>query len=680
MNDDRTRTTNQHNICANAVRVLGLAAIEQAQSGHPGVVLGFSDVLTVLWRQHMRYDVTLPTWSNRDRFVLSNGHASALYYAILHCAGFELSMDDLRLFRQYGSKTPGHPERDARLGIDVTTGPLGQGLANAVGIAMAERFLHSKTETSDGDHAIGFHTYAAVGDGCLMEGISHEASALAGRFGLGKLIVCWDDNQISIDGCIDQWAECSVVDRFKSYGWQVIEDVDGHDPDAIDVALREAKACDAQPSLIAFKTQIGRGTEWAGTATVHGKPLGAQRFSDFKQSIEWTLPDFTLSDDIYSAWQSEQLTPQKSQWKARVESIKDPVWHAYFRDIDFLGKTHTLPDEWKLLWASWLEDETLLVSSPQATRHSSQACLQRLVDAMPNLIGGSADLAESTGVLLSKTHTWRVDADPEQFLHFGVREFAMFAMANGMASCCGLRPFVSTFLVFSDYGINALRMAALMKLPVIFIFSHDSVFVGEDGPTHQPIEQLAHLRSIPGLDVWRPADTTETAIAWKEALSRHDGPSCLILTRQKLAMFSRGDFQWHVQYGASRLDSHGNACDGVLIATGSEVRLAYEVQMQLVDEGIQVAVVSLVCWERFQRAPEGYRSAILPESGFRLVIEAGSSSAWYQLIQNRIGAVFGIDEFGQSGPGQQVYRACGFSVEAVVDQARLLHQQCVAAT
>ena len=680
MSTSETTEMSQHALCANAVRVLGLAAIEQAQSGHPGVVLGFADVLTVLWRKHMRFDASFPDWSNRDRFVLSNGHASALYYAILHCAGFAISMDDLRHFRQCGSKTPGHPERDVTLGIDVTTGPLGQGLANAVGIALAERFLRSKTSSADGDHAVGFHTYVAVGDGCLMEGISHEASSLAGRFGLGQLIVCWDDNEISIDGAVDQWAECSVVDRFKSYGWQVIEAVDGHDPKAIDAAIQSAKACVAKPSLIAFKTQIGKGTDWAGTATVHGKPLGAQRFSDFKQSINWRSADFTLSEDVYTAWRSMQIPSQKEQWQAHIETIQDPVWRAYFRDMDLLGKSHSLPDDWKQLWSSWLADDTLMVNEPQATRHSSQACLQRLIAAMPNLVGGTADLAESTGVLLPKTHTWRVREKPGQFLHFGVREFAMFAIANGLASCCGLRPFVSTFLVFSDYGINAVRMAALMKLPVVVVFSHDSVFVGEDGPTHQPIEQLAHLRTIPGLDVWRPADTAETVIAWKEVISRTDGPSCLVLTRQKLSAFSRGDLEWQVQFGACRLDSYGNECDGVLIATGSEVQLAHEVQMLLAGEGIRVGLVSIACFERFQRAPEHYQSTILPEFGFRLVIEAGASSAWYQLLQHRVGAVCGIDQFGESGPGQSVYQACGFSVDLIAERAKSLYRECIAST
>lgn len=669
---------NDHQRCAHAVRVLGLAAIEQARSGHPGVVLGFADVLTVLWREHMRYDVTYPEWPARDRFVLSNGHASALYYAVLHCVGFDLSLHDLRQFRQLGSKTPGHPERDVQLGIDVTTGPLGQGLANAVGIAMAEHYLCHKTKTQKPQSAIQFHTYAAVGDGCLMEGISHEACSLAGRLGLGRLIVCWDDNDISIDGRVDQWAEKSVVGRFQSYGWQVIDGVDGHDPEAINHAITQAKSCQSQPSLICFKTRIGLGTDWEGTAQVHGKPLGEKRFSHYKQSVGWALDDFTLTDDVYGAWRQNVLASQRDAWSALSKQILDPYWADYFASYtDGLSENnhHILPSDWEDQWAAWLQDDSVVSNQPTATRHSSQSCLAALVEQMPSLIGGSADLAESTGVSLPSLGSWDPCGEPSQFIHFGVREFAMFAIANGLATCCGLRPFVSTFLVFSDYGINAVRMAALMNLPVIFIFSHDSVFVGEDGPTHQPIEHLAHLRSIPQLEVWRPADAQETAVAWKSVLERTDGPSCMVLTRQKLMPIDRGELILQCYHGASRLDAYGSECHGLLIATGSEVNVAVQVQQRLAQEGLLLGVISMLCLERFLGASDAFKKSILTVSGFRMIIEAGSSSCWYQLLQGMDGCVCGIDHFGTSGNGEAVYHLHGFSVDALCEKARQLQKQ-----
>ena len=663
-----------HNLCANAVKILAIAAIERAQSGHPGVVLGFADVLTVLWRCHMRFDTTMPDWQNRDRFVLSNGHASALYYAILHVCGFDIGLDDLAAFRQMGSKTPGHPERDVGLGIDVATGPLGQGLANAVGMALAQRYLDDRLSTESSNKVMDFYTYAAVGDGCLMEGVSHEACSLAGRLGLGHLIVCWDDNGISIDGEVDQWSEVSVVDRFRSYGWQVIDGVDGHDPEKIDQALNDAKLCFKQPTLICFKTKIGRGTDWEGSAQSHGKPLGKDRFLALKNDLGWVLDDFCVSDEVYHHWQAHYQFHRYDDWVASLASVTDPFWRS--RAVACEDGLN-LPEDWQSLWQEWLDFDGDFVRSSQASRHSSQYLLSRLIDRIPFLIGGSADLAESTGVRLDPLLTWQIGQSSKPFIHFGVREFAMFAIANGLSTCMGIRPFVSTFLVFSDYGINAVRMAALMRLPVIFIFSHDSVFVGEDGPTHQPVEQLSHLRAIPNLDVWRPGDAFETGIAWKQMLERNTGPSCLVLSRQKLQPLGRCEMRWGSEHGACRIDDHGDQCHGLLLATGSEVGLALEVQKALAQQKITVGIVSMICVERFDEAPEAYQKEVLPNNQhFRLILEAGSSQCWYRfLVGGIIGEVCGVDQFGQSAPGSSVYAQCGFSVDKVVHKARTLYER-----
>ncbi len=663
-----------HYACANAVRVLSIAAIEQAQSGHPGVALGFADVLTVLWREHMRYDLTQPNWQNRDRFVLSNGHASALYYAILHCCGFNLSLDDLRMFRQLGSKTPGHPERDCCLGIDVSTGPLGQGLANAVGIAMAE--FHMRHQVNQHEHdssVIDFFTYVAVGDGCLMEGLSHESASLAGRFGLGKLIVCWDDNGISIDGHIDQWSEYSVVDRFKSYGWQVIEQVDGHCPSAINRAINLAKSIDDQPSLICFKTTIGHGTDLSGQSEVHGKPLGRERFLQLKQSLGWPYDDFFVPDAVYDAWQDSYEANLYAAWYEQCESLPDHLQKCLIQrdDCDDISK------RWVHFLGDFHSENPDFSDQDLASRHSSQKILQAAVAKFPELIGGSADLSESTGVLLSSLNAWGLDGLPGRFIHFGVREFAMFAIANGLATCFQLRPFVSTFLVFSDYGINAVRMAALMKLPVIFIFSHDSVMVGEDGPTHQPIEHLSHLRAIPELEVWRPADTNETMLSWGQILQRRDGPSCLVLSRQKLRSLSQYRGAHQPSVAAFRYDAFGDKIDGVLIATGAEVSLAIQAHEQLLQRGIRVGVVSMLCVERFKRQTLEEQSLVLPGQGFRLIIEAGSSQCWYQFLSNfgGVGGVMGIDQFAGSGKGIDNYHMCGFTVENICSHASRLYEE-----
>ena len=432
-----------HYACANAARVLAVSAIEQAQSGHPGVVLGFADVLTVLWRQHIRYDLAQPNWQNRDRFVLSNGHASAVYYAILHCCGFDLTMDDLRAFRQLNSQTPGHPERDVTLGIDVATGPLGQGLANAVGMAMAGRYMAHQVRMHDAS-LVNYFTYVAVGDGCLMEGISHESASLAGRLGLGQLIVCWDDNGISIDGSVDQWSERSVADRFKSYGWQVIECIDGHCPEAINQAIEQAKLCTDQPSLLCFKTVIGRDTDLSGQSEVHGKPLGTTRFTQLKQSLAWSYDDFFVPDSIYAAWQEGYQPGVYEVWCQKCQLLPQSLQ----AQLLLRGSVSDDGDAWQTFWESFLVENDGFQQRTEATRHSSQALLRSLMHAFPMLIGGSADLTESTGVHVPSIDAWGKAGMPGRFIHFGVREFAMFAIANGMATCFDLRAVCEYFLVF----------------------------------------------------------------------------------------------------------------------------------------------------------------------------------------------------------------------------------------
>lgn len=661
-----------HALCANAVRVLALSSIEKAESGHPGVVLGFADVLTVLWRQHMRFDLSQPDWDNRDRFVLSNGHASALYYAILHCSGMEVGLDDLRDFRQLGSRTPGHPERDLSCGIDVTTGPLGQGLANAVGMAMVEMYHRIKSGYLD------YFTYVAVGDGCLMEGISHEACALAGRLGLGRLIVCWDDNGISIDGHIAQWAECSVVDRFRAYGWQVIDRVDGHDPQAIDAAIVAAQNCLDRPTLIAFKTIIGHGTDLADSAQVHGKPLGMTRLQSYCQAIGWQGDNFSVPESVYMAWRSSYVAGRYVKWLQNCSALDGC---SSFQNQDEVFQKPLDPD-WSNCWASWLSSHSDLMQTPLASRQSSQWLLRHLVSMVPQMMGGSADLSESTGMSLPGLPAWQAGGEPGRFVHFGVREFAMFAIANGMATCAGTRPFVSTFLVFSDYGLNAIRLASLMQLPVTFIFTHDSVCVGEDGPTHQPIEQLSHLRSIPGLSVWRPCDAFETGVAWKSILESSRGPSCLILSRQSLPSLGSDARRWSAACGAYRLDTCGADCDGVLIATGSEVHLALQVQSLLADRGVTVGVLSVPCAERFAALSHVEQKSLLPVKGFRLVIEAGATPYWYRWVaqQGVVGDVIGIDCFGASAPGAQVYVQMGMVADVVCRKAMRLYNASIAAS
>ena len=659
-----------HDICAKALRFLALDQIEQAQSGHPGVALGLADVVTVLWRQHMRYQVEDPHWINRDRLVFSNGHASALVYAALYCAGFPFTQDDLRAFRQLGSATPGHPERDVARGIDVATGPLGQGLANGVGMAMARHYLAQ--QFNQPDHVLfDYATYVMVGDGCLMEGISHEACSLAGALGLSGLIVCWDDNRISIDGETDAWMGENVPARFAAYGWEVIEAVDGHDPAAIPQALQVARAVPDKPVLIAFRTKIGLGSDWEGQCKSHGQPLGAKQVADLRVRWDWPFAPFTHPDYLFSQWHSLRERKVYEGWQ-QCAQIYQKLYSERWQTLQaMLAGDHAQALE-KVLQQAYgrLQDQSSL-----ATRKASSAGLQALSTLPLGLIGGSADLSASTGVMHDKVDTWVPKQKPGSFIHFGVREFAMFAIANGLATCSGLRPYVSTFLVFSDYGISAVRMAALMRLPVVFVFSHDTVCVGEDGPPHQPVEHLSHLRAIPGLSVWRPANTQETLCVWREIMVDTTGPHCVLLSRQSLPQLGQKALLFaDVARGAYVIHACAHP-HGIILASGSEVSLAVAVAERLGQQGVRIQVVSVVCFARFGQQDLAYQDMVLAQESkpVRVVIEAATSGSWQNWGVQRH-AVFALADFGASGVGEDVYQYYGFDVG---DLAQRIYPLCV---
>ena len=625
-------------MCATALRILAMDAIESANSGHPGVALGLADVLCVLWRKYIRISPEHLQAANRDHFVLSVGHASALYYALLHLAGFPVSIEDLKSFRQLHSITPGHPERDLSLGIDVATGPLGQGLANAVGMAAVKLYQAKQQE-----RAPEGHVFAMVGDGCLMEGISHEACALASSLGLGNLVVAWDDNGISIDGPLQPWFAEDVVKRFQAYGWRVIAAVDGHDVDAIDSAFAQATSSSSVPTLVVFKTRIGYGSDWEGQAIAHGKPLGSARLAKLREHLQWPHASFEVPDAVYAQW--GKLRPQVSY---RMSDATDCSvdWSDYYQML--------------------MQDVV-----PEATRVSSKRCLALLLKKCPEVIGGSADLSESTGVMQESNTVWQ-PTKPGNFIHFGVREFAMFAMANGMAAL-GMRPYVSTFLVFSDYGINAIRMAALMRLPVTFVLTHDSVAVGEDGPTHQPIEHLAHLRAMPNLQVWRPCDRRETMVAWQSIMADSSGPSCLVLSRQTLPQLATQPIT-DMAKGGYKIAGDINARIA-LLATGSEVGCAVEAYEILAKQGIQTYVVSVPCMERFLAQPAALRQGVLPSSLlFCVAIEAGCGQSWFHFGIPKEN-VLSLEDFGLSGKGSKVLTYFGMHAQAIVDRVQVLLNQ-----
>ncbi len=649
---------------ANAIRALAMDAVQKANSGHPGMPMGMADIAEVLWRKYMRHSPADPAWFNRDRFVLSNGHGSMLLYAVLHLTGYDLPIDEIKSFRQLHSKTPGHPEYGLTPGVETTTGPLGQGLANAVGMAIAERSLAAEFNRPD-FKLVDHHTYAFVGDGCLMEGISHEACSLAGVLGLGKLIVLYDDNGISIDSDkahISLWFSDETHKRFEAYGWHVIDGVDGHDPGAVDRAIAEARSITEKPTLICCKTNIGKGSpNKQGTGAAHGAALGEEEVAATRKALGWSHPPFEIPKHIYAAWDARAKGAQaEAEWNQLLDdyTAKFPAEAAEFqRRIK-----GALPADWQRkrdAIISEFDDKAEKV----ATRKASQNALEAFAPLLPELIGGSADLAGSNLTMWSGSRP--VSESGGNYVFYGVREFGMAAIMNGMVLHGGCIPYGGTFLVFSDYCRNALRLAALMGVGSIFVFTHDSIGLGEDGPTHQPVEHAASLRQIPNMDVWRPCDAVETATAWAMALERRNGPSSLLLTRQGVAHQQRSASQIEqVQRGGYVLSDVADPLV-IVVATGSEVALAMSAQRILADKGIRARVVSMPSTSVFDRQDDAYRDSVLPRGLPRVAVEAGVPDFWRKYV-GLDGAVVGIERFGESAPGGVLYEHFGITADAVV--------------
>ncbi|MBP9803656.1 MAG: transketolase [Candidatus Accumulibacter sp.] len=656
--------------CANALRILAIDAVEAANSGHPGMPMGMADIAEVLWRRHFKHNPANPLWFDRDRFVLSNGHGSMLIYALLHLSGYDLPMNELRRFRQLHSKTPGHPEFGITPGIETTTGPLGQGLANAVGMALAERLL-AETFNRDGHRIVDHYTYAFIGDGCLMEGISHEACSLAGRLSLSKLIVFYDDNDISIDGHVQPWFADDTPQRFEAYGWRVVPNCDGHDVDSIEAAIRIAKTPGGRPTLICCKTMIGFGSpNKGGTHDVHGAPLGKDEIANTRRQLEWPFATFEIPDDVRAGWDAgAKGEASEYAWQANFASYRD----AYPDLASELERRMrgTLPADWSDRVAELL-GRWATQTGAVATRKASQNAIEALAPGLPELLGGSADLTGSNLTNWTGTRSANREAGGN-YVNYGVREFGMTAIANGIALHGGFIPYTATFLVFSDYARNAIRLAALMKQRHLMVYTHDSIGLGEDGPTHQPIEHAASLRLIPGLDVWRPADAMETAVAWTAALERRDGPSCFLLSRQNLPALPRTAEQIaSIRHGGYVLrEAAGGTPRVVLISTGSELSLACEAQAALAQEGIAVRVVAMPCTRRFDLQSPAYRQEVLPPSIPMLAIEAGHPDLWWKYV-GRSGAVIGIDRFGESAPAADLYEFFGVTVANIVAQTHRL--------
>jgi transketolase len=654
---------------ANAVRMLAADAVEKAKSGHPGMPMGMAEVAVALWTRHLRHNPRDPEWPDRDRFVISNGHGSMLQYALLHLTGYDLPITEIQRFRQLHSKTPGHPEVGITPGVETTTGPLGQGLSNAVGMALAERLLAAEFNKA-GHTIVDHHTYVFLGDGCLMEGISHEASALAGTWKLGKLIAFYDDNGISIDGKVDDWFTDDTPQRFRAYGWQVIDDVDGHDVEVVDRAIVVAKSDHHRPTLIVCKTAIGKGAPTrAGTAKAHGEPLGADEIAATRAALAWPHAPFEVPGDIRHEWDARGVgSALQYDWDARFDRycVDYPEAGAEFvrrlagelpGDFDAIAKT--------LIESAKAKGETI------ATRKASQLAIEAFAPAVPEMIGGSADLTHSNLTIWKNAPVVK-RSEAGRYISYGVREFGMAAIMNGLALHGGFIPFGGTFLTFSDYSRNAIRMAALMNLRVIHVLTHDSIGLGEDGPTHQAVEHTSSLRLIPNLDVWRPCDTVETAVAWKLALERRNGPTALILSRQNLPFVPRDASQIEAiaqgGYVASNPDGALHL-HRIIIATGSEVGLALAVRKQLAGEGIGVRVVSMPSTATFDRQPQDYREAVLPSGVPKIALEAGASALWWKYVRGE-GCVIGIDRFGESAPGPVLFEHFGFTPERVAEVVR----------
>ena len=660
---------------ANAIRALAMDAVQRAKSGHPGMPMGMADIAQVLWNDHLRHDPCDPEWPDRDRFVVSNGHGSMLLYALLHLSGYALPLEELKRFRQLDSMTPGHPEYGDAPGVETTTGPLGQGLANAVGMAIAEKILAVRFNHTR--HTVVDHrTWVFLGDGCLMEGISHEACSLAGTLGLGKLIAFYDDNDISIDGEVEGWFTDDTPARFDAYGWHVVRGVDGHDAAAVDAAIRDALAVTDRPSLLCCKTIIGFGApNKAGKASAHGAPLGNDEIAGAREALGWSHPPFEIPGDIYAGWDArERGAAQQREWQSRFE-----VWRAEFprEAAEFERRTSgELPAEWAETCGRHIASASA-AGENVASRKASQNALEALGPMLPELIGGSADL---TGSNLTKwsgsTVLTRADADAN-YIFFGVREFAMNAICNGIALHGGFIPYTGTFLMFSEYGRNALRMAALMGQRVISVFTHDSIGLGEDGPTHQAVEQTATLRLMPNMSVWRPCDAVESMVAWRAAIERRQGPTSLLFSRQGLPHQHRTPEQTAAIARGGYVLREGD--DALLIATGSEVGIAMDAAALLAGRGIEARVVSMPSTDVFEAQDDAYRTSVLPRSmRARVAVEAGVTAGWRAWV-GEDGAVAGVDSFGKSAPYQHVYEHFGLTAENVADMVESVIERMAAA-
>jgi transketolase len=652
-----------HTDVVNAIRALAMDAVQKANSGHPGMPMGMAEIAEALWRRFLRHNPKNPAWPDRDRFVLSNGHGSMLQYALLHLTGYDLPMEEIRNFRKLHSRTPGHPEHGLTPGVETTTGPLGQGLANAVGFALAERLLAA--EFNRPGHGIVDHfTWVFVGDGCLMEGISHEACSLAGTLGLGKLVAIYDDNGISIDGKVEGWFRDDTPKRFAAYGWNVIANVDGHDSAAIAAAIEKARAANGRPTLICCKTVIGNGSpNRAGTAKAHGEALGEAEVAATRAAIGWKHAPFEIPDTIYREWDATAKgAAMEADWNQRFAAYEKA--HPDLAREFKRRNAGELPSGWNEIVAALIAQANAKAESV-ASRKASQLALEAMAPGLPELLGGSADLTGSNLTTWSGSNAVTA-SEAGNYIYFGVREFAMAAIGNGLALHGGFIPYSGTFLTFSDYSRNALRMAALMKARNIFVFTHDSIGLGEDGPTHQAIEHVASLRLIPGMDVWRPCDTVETAVAWAMAIERTHGPSALALSRQGLAFVKRSaDGIAAIRRGGYVLAESAGTPRAAIIATGSEVSIAIAAQKALAEAGIPVRVVSMPCTSLFDRQDAAWRESVLPRGLARVAIEAGVPDYWRKYVGLE-GEVVGIDRFGESAPAADVYRFLGIDAGPLV--------------
>ncbi|EKS1845359.1 transketolase [Cronobacter muytjensii] len=655
-------------LLANAIRALSMDAVQKAKSGHPGAPMGMADIAEVLWNDFLKHNPTNPTWYDRDRFILSNGHASMLLYSLLHLSGYDLPMEELKNFRQLHSKTPGHPEIGYTPGVETTTGPLGQGLANAVGLAIAEKTLAAQFNRP-GHEIVDHNTYVFMGDGCLMEGISHEVCSLAGTLGLGKLIGFYDHNGISIDGETEGWFTDDTAKRFEAYNWHVVHEIDGHDPEAIRRAIEEAKQVADKPSLIICRTVIGFGSpNKAGKEESHGAALGEEEVALTRKQLGWNYPPFEIPDEVYKGWDAKEKGQQvEASWNEKFAAYQQahPELAAEFNRR--MGGE--MPENWQQVTQEYIEK---LQAEPAkiASRKASQNALNVYGPVLPELLGGSADLAPSNLTIWSGSTSLKEDP-AGNYIHYGVREFGMTAIANGIAHHGGFVPYTATFLMFVEYARNAARMAALMKARQIMVYTHDSIGLGEDGPTHQAVEQLASLRLTPNFSTWRPCDQVETAVAWKAAIERHNGPTALILSRQNLVQIERSPQQLKdVARGGYILKDAGGKPDLILIATGSEVEIAVQAAEKLRGDGVAVRVVSLPSTDVFDAQDEAYRESVLPSDvSARVAVEAGIADYWYKYVGLK-GAIVGMTGYGESAPAEKLFPYFGFTVENVVEKAR----------